>query len=51
MTGKTIHSNNTLNEDYVRANLRTFIFVSWDYLLALTLDPEKYITGELPAPS
>ncbi len=35
----------------VRANLRTFIFVSWDYLLAFTLDPEKYITGELPAPS
>ena len=35
----------------VRANLRTFIFVSWDYLLAFTLDPEKYITGELPAPT
>ncbi|MBI5447933.1 MAG: hypothetical protein HY939_04320 [Gammaproteobacteria bacterium] len=35
----------------VRANLRTFIFVGWDYLLAFTLDPEKYITGELPAPS
>jgi hypothetical protein len=35
----------------VRANLRTFIFVSWDYLLAFTLDPEKFITGELPAPS
>ena len=35
----------------VRANLRTFIFVSWEYLLAFTLDPEKYIPGELPAPS
>ena len=35
----------------LRANLRTFVFVSWDYLLAFTLDPEKYITGELPAPS
>lgn len=35
----------------LRANLRTFIFVSWDYLLSFTLDPEKYITGELPAPS
>lgn len=35
----------------LRANLRTFIFVSWDYLLSFTLDPEKYITGELPAPA
>ena len=35
----------------VRANLRTFIFVSWEYLLAFTLDPENYISGELPAPS
>lgn len=35
----------------LRANLRTFVFVSWDYLLAFTLDPEKYISGELPAPS
>jgi len=35
----------------IRANLRTFIFVNCDYLLAFTLAPEKYITGELPAPS
>lgn len=34
----------------LRANLRTFVFASCDYLLAFTLDPEKYITGELPAP-
>ena len=36
---------------YDRPNLRTFIFVCWDFLLAFTLDPEKYITSELPAPS
>ena len=35
----------------VRANLRMFIFVDWDYLLNFTLNPENYITGELPAPS
>jgi hypothetical protein len=35
----------------IRANLRTFVFISWDYLFAFTLDPEKYITGELPAPA
>jgi hypothetical protein len=35
----------------IRANLRTFIFPSWELLLSFTLDPEKYTTGELPAPS
>jgi len=35
----------------LRANLRTFIFPSWDYLLRFTLDPEHYISGELPAPT
>src|SRR3990167_2874499 len=34
----------------LRANLRTFIFSSWEYLLNFTLNPENYISGELPAP-
>ena len=34
----------------VRANLRTFIFSSWEYLLNFTLNPENYISSQLPAP-
>jgi len=34
----------------LRANLRTFIFSSWEYLLNFTLNPEDYISGKLPAP-
>jgi hypothetical protein len=34
----------------LRANLRTFIFIDWEYLLNFTLNPENYISGHLPAP-
>ena len=34
----------------LRANLRTFIFDNWEYLLNFTLNPENYISGRLPAP-
>jgi hypothetical protein len=34
----------------LRANLRIFIFSSWEYLLNFTLNPENYISGQLPAP-
>lgn len=34
----------------IRSYLRTFIFSSWEYLLHFTLNPENYISGQLPAP-
>ncbi len=34
----------------IRANLRMFIFDSWDYLFNFTLNPENYITGNSLAP-
>lgn len=35
----------------MQAYLRTFIFGTWEHLLRFTLDPENYISGDLPAPS
>lgn len=34
----------------LRANLRTFVFPSWEYLLNFAINPEHYVSGELPAP-